>query len=210
MRQTKTQTTNFDYCLDLEQFVDDPSCVLGPSVIINEVTWMGTEISFSDEWIELRNTTGADIDLTGWTLNAQDGTPSVNLSGTILANGYFLLERTDDNSVPGILADQIYSGGLGNNPNGEFLELKNNENNLIDSVDGSSGWLAGNNTTKQTMSLCSDVWQDSSQAGGTPRAANVCEGTSLPPEAGGILIYKYADLDGDIRSEEHTSELQSH
>ena len=69
-------------------------------VVINEIAWMGTLSSFNDEWIELFNNTGTPIDLTGWTLNSLDGTPSITIpSGSIDAGGYFLLERTDDTSV---------------------------------------------------------------------------------------------------------------
>ena len=51
------------------------------------------------------------LDLSGWTLAATDGTPSISLSGTVPAYGYFLLERTDDNSAPGVVADlNVYEG----------------------------------------------------------------------------------------------------
>ena len=126
--------------------------VLGSNLndtIINEIAWMGTEISYSDEWIELYNNTNQDIDLTDWTLKAADGSPEIILEGIIAANGYFLMERTNDDSVPNILADQIYSGSLGNT--GENLKLYDSENNLIDSVDSSENWFAGDNETKQTM-----------------------------------------------------------
>jgi hypothetical protein len=73
---------------------------------------MGTEASSADEWIELYNNAGSDIDLTGWTLQAADGTPSIALSGTIPAGGSFLLERShDDGFLPGVAADQTYTGG---------------------------------------------------------------------------------------------------
>ena len=84
------------------------------SIVINEIAWMGTENSSNDEWIELYNNSEADIDLTGWVLEAADETPSISLEGTITAGGYFLLERTDDSSVTGIAADQIYVGALEN------------------------------------------------------------------------------------------------
>lgn len=115
-------------------------------VVINEVAWMGTTNSYTDEWLELHNTTDQAIDLSGWTLNAQDGTPSIDLSGTINAGGYYLLERTDDSTVPDVDADLIYTGGLGNT--GEHLELRNGESSLVDSVDD---WHAGDNSSKATM-----------------------------------------------------------
>jgi len=152
---------------------------LASNIIINELAWMGTTNSANDEWIELYNTTGQDIDLTDWTLTADDGTPNITLLGIIAANGYFLMERTDDSSVPNITADQIYVGALGNT--GEKLELKDNQNNLIDSIDNSSEWTAGDNTTKQTMELNNSTWQTSQDAGGTPKAQN-STGSSTPDE----------------------------
>jgi hypothetical protein len=68
--------------------------------------------STSNEWIELYNNTASSISLTNWTLKAADNTPSVTLSGSIGAYGYYLLERTDDNSVPGVTADKIYTGAM--------------------------------------------------------------------------------------------------
>ncbi|MCR4407064.1 MAG: lamin tail domain-containing protein [Anaerolineae bacterium] len=92
-------------------------------VVINEVAWMGTAASAQDEWIELRNNTDQDIDLNGWTLAAADGSPTIALTGTIPAGGYYLLERTDDTTVSNIPADQVYTGDLNNN--GEVLVLRN-------------------------------------------------------------------------------------
>ena len=55
------------------------------SVIINEIAWGGTVASSTDEWFELYNNTGADINLNGWRLVADDGNPDIALSGTITA-----------------------------------------------------------------------------------------------------------------------------
>ncbi|NMB48742.1 lamin tail domain-containing protein [Candidatus Kuenenbacteria bacterium] len=131
---------------------------------------MGTTTSIDDEWLELKNTTGQAIDLTGWKLKSQDGTPDITLLGTIPANGYFLLERTDDNSVLGITADQVYTGILGNS--GENLELKTATNILIDSG-GGVPWPAGDNTSKKTMSRgAGSSWYTSTPVNGTPKAPN--------------------------------------
>ncbi|MGG3737765.1 phospholipase D-like domain-containing protein [Aeribacillus pallidus] len=115
-------------------------------VVINEVAWMGTTVSYNDEWIELYNNTNSTISLAGWTLTAIDGSPSISLSGTIPAKGYFLLERTDDQTVSSVVADLIYSGSLSNS--GEVLELRDDQGNLIDTVDA---WYAGDNDTKASM-----------------------------------------------------------
>lgn len=120
-------------------------------VIVNEVAWSGTAISSSDEWIELRNLGEEDVDLTGWTLRIGDRV--IHLGGvegatkdvratTILGLGHFLLERTDDETVPGIAADLLYTGGLANA--GEDLVLIDGAGNEVDRVlAASDGWPAG-------------------------------------------------------------------
>jgi len=148
-------------------------------VLINELAWMGNENSANDEFIELKNTTGQDIDLTGWTLVADDGTPDITLEGTIAANSCFLLERTDDSSVPNITADQIYTGALGNG--GESLTLKDDQGSSIDSVNNSDGWVVGDNSTKQTMERTGSGWQTSADSGGTAKAQNSGGGQAIPP-----------------------------
>ena len=115
-------------------------------VVLNEIAWMGTLASANDEWMELRNNTAGPIDLAGWTLTSADGTPSFVLSGTIPAGGYFLLERTDDATVPGVAADQIYTGALSNTL--EILSLRDAGGGLQDFVDA---WYAGNSATRATM-----------------------------------------------------------
>lgn len=117
-------------------------------VIINEVAWMGTVSDANDEWIELYNPTGSAIDLSGWLLEADDGTPSINLSGTIPASGYFLLERSDDNAISDINADQIYTGALENG--GEVLRLYDDSATPVQidtaNVENGGAWPAGADT----------------------------------------------------------------
>lgn len=140
-------------------------------VVVNEIAWMGSTVLGNDEWIELYNNTENSINLDGWQLVAQDGTPKINLSGTIPANGFYLLERTNDDTVPGISADKIYTGALGNN--GENLKLYDNLNNIVDEVNCSEKWLAGDNAAKQTMERKIDNnWQTSQNPGGTPKTKN--------------------------------------
>jgi hypothetical protein len=115
------------------------------SILINEVAWGGTVASANDEWIELYNPGTLPVSLVGWTLQATDGTPSIALTGTVPAGGYFLLERTDDSTVSDILADLIYTGGLANT--GEALTLRDELNNVIDTANGNGGaWPAGSGT----------------------------------------------------------------
>ena len=118
-------------------------------VVINEVAWAGTQASSTDEWLELYNNTNAAIDLTGWTL--QDGGDiNIALSGTIPAHSFYLLERTDDNTVIDIVADKIYSGGLNNS--GETLTLRDPSSNVIDTANNNGGaWNAGTSSPPCSM-----------------------------------------------------------
>lgn len=151
------------------------SSILGAEVIINEVAWMGslpkpgeTNVAASNnEWMELANLSLLPVNIDGWTLIAEDGTPSINLSGTITASGFFLLERTNDDTVLQILADLIYSGALSNS--GERLVLKDRNGNIVDEVNASLAWPAGDNNTKDTMQRQGYLWVSASS---TPRAAN--------------------------------------
>ncbi len=118
-------------------------------VVISEMAWMGTAASYNDEWIELHNNTDNPIDLAGWTLDATDGTPAISLNGVISPDGYVLLERTDDDSVPGVPADLIYSGVLEND--GEDLVLRDASSTVVDRVDCSAGWFAGHSDGRVPM-----------------------------------------------------------
>ncbi|MDD5098479.1 MAG: lamin tail domain-containing protein, partial [Candidatus Pacebacteria bacterium] len=147
-------------------------------IIINEVAWMGTSTSSSDEWIELKNVSSESINLNNWQLLDNDNQIKVVFSSTdiIPANGYYLLERTDDESVPNVIADKIYVGALSDT--NESLRLFNNNCVLIDDALASSDWPAGNNSEKRTMERGADFsWHDYSGDGtqnifGTPKQEN--------------------------------------
>ncbi|OGZ72544.1 MAG: hypothetical protein A2908_01580 [Candidatus Staskawiczbacteria bacterium RIFCSPLOWO2_01_FULL_38_12b] len=154
------------------------------NVVINEIAWMGGVDSSgkslpNDEWIELFNPGDQVVDLSGWRIAWNENT-SIELSGFIDPQGFYLLERTDDNSVPDVAADQIYKGALVNpeNGGGEHLYLYDVSGNTMDEINCSDGWFAGNNDTKQTMqrkdplSSGNDAqnWQTSDAPGGTPKS----------------------------------------
>ena len=166
------------------------SCVLAAdslTVVINEIAWMGTEKSYSDEWIELYNNSSDALSLEGWRLISENNIPKIDLKGEIPAQGFFLLERTDDETVPNITADLIYRGALENA--GEYLKLIDNRNRTIDEIDCSDGWFAGDNASKKTMERKNPLalglepqnWQTSQNPGGTPKAENSITAIQ-PPE----------------------------
>ncbi len=172
-------------------------------VAINEVAWMGTDASWSHEWIELYNTTEGRIDLHGWTLSDHNGTLAT-LTGTIPAGSYYLLAEcttTFSGTVPQI--DQLFSGNLRND--GEPITLTDSSSVVIDTANTErrydNDWAAGSNTVpKRTMERISPTAPDTDAnwctndgvtrngqdtngkpINGTPKARNSCH----QPPAGG-------------------------
>jgi len=124
---------------------DEPS----NRILFNEIAWMGTKDSPSNEWIELFNPNEESVDLSGWDISGINidlfSTPTPSIS----ALGYFLLERTDDDSVKDVKADRIYTGAL--NDSGAILELRDKNGKLSDKADFSSGWPAGDKEDRISM-----------------------------------------------------------
>lgn len=96
-------------------------------VVINEVAWAGTASAYPyDEWIELYNRTDQDISLSGWVFYSSSMKPYIPLIGIIAAKSYFLLERTDNDTVSDITADLVYGNdgpSFALNNDGEALYL---------------------------------------------------------------------------------------
>lgn len=141
-------------------------------VIINEIAWMGTEVSTDDEWIELKNISSEPISLNGWQLVDKDKQIKVvSPQVTVPANGFFLLERTNDDTILDVKADLIYQGGLNNNKEALFLFDANCQ--LVDEVIANAEWPMGDNNSKKTMERKMDFnWQTSERPGGTPKKEN--------------------------------------
>ncbi len=165
----------------LALFVCVPA-VSSAQVVINEIAWMGTDVSANDEWIELHNTSTDAVSLEGWHLSADDGTPNISLHGTIEPDGYFLLERSDDMSVPDVPAEVIFTGGIGNDA--ENLSLLDGSGATIDRVESGASWsLGGDNITKHTAQRQTDgSWITGIP---TPRALNSTENTKTTPSSDG-------------------------
>ncbi len=122
----------------------------GP-VVINEVGWGGTAASSTDEWIELYNASDESVDLTGWVLmigetriplgGAGEGAAEVRRT-SLPPHAYFLLERTDDETVSSVTADLLFKGSLSNA--GADLLLLDPRGVVVDEVlCAEAGWPAG-------------------------------------------------------------------
>ena len=162
-----------------------PSLVFAQSVVINEIAWMGTSVDGVEqkqwwryEWLELRNASDVAVSFEGWTveLSRQQLDFKIPLQDTIPPKGYFLVGASD--KVPNL--DLNYANLAGKFINsGQRVVLKNSTGEIVDEVDTTKGWPAGDNKTKQTMERVNnnnnndtDKWQTSASPGGTPKAQN--------------------------------------
>ena len=147
-------------------------------VVVNEVAWMGSKASATDEWIELKNIGPNPVDLSGWQLINRKGRIEVRFpaGSSIPAGGFYLLERTGDDAVPNIKANLIYEGALSNADDG--VHLYSSGCALIDAVEASPAWPAGNAAERRTMELgVTGAWHSYSGAvsggiSGTPKREN--------------------------------------
>lgn len=130
------------------------------AVRVTEVAWMGTKDSSSNEWVELHNDGSDAVDLTSWKLVTADGNLTIALKGVIPSGGYYLIERTDDSSVPGITADLIASFGSGLSNDGETLRILDANGAVADEVIGGSSWknIGGSSETKDTPQWSQAGW----------------------------------------------------
>ncbi len=140
-------------------------------VVINEIAWMGTKASDEDEWIELYNRTSKTINLSGFRLYSSglgpyiifgsDSSDKTTVNSSIAPHGYYLIERTNDETVGDISADWYgsFNNGLEGNGDsnwGENLYLaynKNNSTTTLDYVSVCQGnrWCGGLGYSYRTM-----------------------------------------------------------
>jgi len=192
--------------------------LLKNEVAINEIAWMGTQADFNDEWIELYNNTQENIDLSDWKLVVKDKF-EIELSGIIPAQGFYLLEN-NENAISDIEADLIYSGNLADS--GEILGLYDEFGNLVEEMDCSPEWFAGDKTSKASMERinpkgCLNVenWatnlsvkveeeRKKDYINGKDRDGNPIYGTPKNPNSVGVSIIPYPpfnSLVGELREQ---------
>ena len=102
-------------------------------MVINEIAWMGTNDSASNEWAELANT-GSSIDLTGWILRIE-GKKILRSLEALQEWLTISIERTDDNTVPDVPADLINPFGGFSDSGAILLVLLDGNGNEKDRVD---------------------------------------------------------------------------
>ena len=181
-------------------------------VVINEVAWMGSDCPnrrecSNNEWIELKNISPIEVDVSGWWLiDQREQIKVVFPQNTIISpSRFFLLERTDDNSVPNVRADIVYQGILSNDEEG--LRLLNSNCLIQDEVLTDPKWPAGETGSRKTMERKTDLsgWQTSVFVNGTPKQRNssgevILSGRSATTENAVATTNINGDLEGGILS----------
>jgi hypothetical protein len=130
---------------------------------------------------------------------ADDGDLDLELRGTIPAGDYYVLERSDDQTISDQAADLVYAGALSND--GETLRLIDPSGAEIDIVHAGGGWPAGDAGSRASMERARGVWHTFNgfhglgrDAGGgpirgTPRGSNsILFPTPLPTWIPGRLV----------------------
>jgi len=192
------------------------------NVVFNELMWMGDFAGDTHEWIELRNTTDTEIDLTGWDitrLGKEGDELMLTISdGIIPPKGYFLISNNsagDSNiAVEPNLVDTSVSL-----PNTK-LQLKLYDGtwdaggNLIDTADDGIGTpLAGDKELKTSMvrnespgdgtlsenwhtAETRSGWDENTEEFGTPESSQPVQ----PPFEVPIVIFSELMWMGDVAS----------
>ncbi|MBT9175437.1 MAG: ComE operon protein 3 [candidate division WS2 bacterium] len=180
LRQAREKTSEFNLVPYKEcSFLSGGTPKHSP-VIISEIAWMGSPSGATHEWIELRNISPANVNMSGWQiLNENERLRITFPQKSIFETPYMMLARSAAREALGLDATLVFTGSLRNSNEG--LQLYDNECNLIDEVPVSTAWAAGNNASKQTMERMNDLsWRTSASVGGTPNEKNTVDRASAP------------------------------
>ena len=135
------------------------------SIVINEISWMGTKASFSDEWIEFYNNTDENIDIINWSISGAKTKSCLNFSNgdgfsttTILRENFLIYAKRRESiatsigqSIVDIWDDKIEMADA--SPGQLILyDVPNCQGDLIDVVgEENGGWFSGNSSNFISM-----------------------------------------------------------
>lgn len=152
------------------------------TVIINEVAWAGSSTSSQDEWVELKNVTDTEIDLTGWQLtkdtsgNGSGESVMITIeesfedptANTVVAGGYFLIANNEPEhdfgdgklSVLNVEPNYISSSVTLSNSSlrlGLYDGAWDGDGQLVDVAGNGGAPLAGSNSAKTSMERNAEI-----------------------------------------------------
>jgi len=163
------------------------TCNTANTIIINEINYKSAVSPFPDDWVELHNVSGIDIDISNWQFHDSQNFYTIPNGIVIPAGDFYVLVR-DTVSFKNVFPSVTnYSGnfGLGMSSAGEIVGLFDEHRCPIDIVeyDSSSPWATTPNASGPTLSLIDPTydndlpgsWVASTQGNapnGTPGAPN--------------------------------------
>lgn len=114
-----------------------------PPVVINELLWMGSSASSNDEWIELRNTTDAAIDLANWRLTKLSSNievPMLTISAGVIPPGGLFVVANDAAATSRLAAEpQLVDSSISLVNSKLQITLYDAAGILVDRADDGSG-----------------------------------------------------------------------
>jgi hypothetical protein len=179
---------------------------VGGGLVLNEISWAGSNGKTGDEWIELRNLSSSAINFaTNYYCIYVGGSKLADLTGSIAGSGYYLISQyaeTSANSALNVTPDLIPASWVTLPDTALQLSLYsstdatcNSSDTLLDRADDGVGApFAGNTTTPATMERNVSVgigtdtasWHtaaasqgfDNTNQKGTPLSANISDVTA--------------------------------
>ncbi|MEZ4156530.1 MAG: lamin tail domain-containing protein [Candidatus Paceibacterota bacterium] len=165
-KRVKSEDTECEFTTD---FLPDQS-----TVIFNEVNWAGDKDSSNNEWIELKNISDKEKDISGWAIIDKAEQIKITITdGVLLPEAALYLVKRGERVLTKIEAP-LYTGALANTDEG--LRLFDESCRLQDEVLAAPNWPAGNSAKRLTAQRAPDLsWYSSHQTGGSPAKNNPIE-----------------------------------
>jgi hypothetical protein len=155
------------------------------SIVINEINYNSASNFDPEDWVELYNNYGSDIDMSGWIFKDEDDTPFYSFpAGTIIPTGGYLVICRDTSAFKSYFPNvNNYMGnlGFGLSGGGELVRLYNSDMVLVDALtyDDDAPWPTEPDGEGPTLSLLNPEFDNSlpeswgvSIEHGTPGAVN--------------------------------------
>ena len=132
---------------------------LAGSIVINEINYNSAPDFDPEDWVEIYNSSNAQIDLTGWYFKDDDDAHIFYLpNGTLIQPNDYILLCKDTTAFKTLFPNvQNYFGNLSFslNNDGELIRLFNNNDELVDALtyDDQAPWVTAPDGTGPTLSL---------------------------------------------------------
>lgn len=163
-------------------FISSTEQYFAGMVIVNEVMWMGSKGLSGDEWIELKNMTDQNIDISGWIVENLGSSSDPDLilpAGSVVsANDYFVIANLDQASSNLAIFPDLVESDLVLTNSGEQLVLTNAAGLVIDETPPFD-WPAGENgVDKKSMERNNDSGLGIAIDGSDPSSWHSCDSSS--------------------------------